>query len=696
MNIQSAGLAHVGAMFALVTPGNGRIAKSSDVQSRLDRLESLLEKAVSGQPGKPAVPARAVGDSDTRDHEVAFTPSSNSQTSLSAGIADDGDGTLLLDGGQSKFVSSLHYALLAEEIQDIKALLGDRSDEEQKEVPQNSLVDLLSLGRAGAGSNLERLLPRTQEQRDTLLDVYFANVDPMVRITHRQTLLRNYTSYMRETHPLAFAICFSAVNSLPPNVVQSRFGEAKEELLERFQFGVEISLARENYLTTSSLEIFQGFVLWLTCITKEEDMGKAWALLGIATRIALHQGLHRDPSLFPTGSMDALTIELRRRIWHQLGHLEFRAAECKGQEPSMSEDYYTTLFPRNVEDDELVNGASPGPAPYDEERFTSMTFQLVRYQGMAALRRIIRNPARELQDLYEQIKKMLDEVHAECHRKYLRYCNPEIPMQRLCMGLASLLEWRCYLLFWLRMPRAYRDVVFSDDIRKSIFEKSVNCIETINGASVDVDAARFQWHIGGAASFQAIMHVLSELRNPMFDSPDRQRALRALQMSRILRENNGARAWLAVKAMIDKAIQEHSMSQRAQSQTSSAFASPSAPVAPTIQNDGNVRVYPGQGHVPSYVSQPSTNPYTQSATTSQPVHAQHQTAYVQSMGPMQEQVPPSWEDINLSNINNIVDSQPTPGIVPEFDFGFWGDPFNYESEPAAFPADGTYFPPWNG
>jgi hypothetical protein len=33
-------------------------------------------------------------------------------------------------------------------------------------------------------------------------------------------------------------------------------------------------------------------------------------------------------------------------------------------------------------------------------------------------------------------------------------------------------------------------------ISYSIFEKSVNCIETINGASVDADAARFQWHIG--------------------------------------------------------------------------------------------------------------------------------------------------------------------------------------------------------
>lgn len=141
-------------------------------------------------------------------------------------------------------------------------------------MPQSSLVDLLSLGRAGAGSNLDQLLPSTQEQRDTLLDVYFANVDPMVRITHRPSVVRKYSLYMRETHPLAFAICFSAINSLPANVVQSRFAETKEELLDRFQLGVEISLARENYLTTSSLEIFQGFVLWLTCITREEDMGK--------------------------------------------------------------------------------------------------------------------------------------------------------------------------------------------------------------------------------------------------------------------------------------------------------------------------------------------------------------------------------------------------------------------------------------
>jgi hypothetical protein len=185
--------------------------------------------------------------------------------------------------------------------------------------------------------------------------------------------------------------------------------------------------------------------------------------------------------------MDAITIESRRRMWHQLSHLEFRAAECKGQEPSITEDFYTTLLPRNIDDEDLADGASPGPSPYDAEKFTPITFQLVRYVGMRCLRRIVQctyrlerrmldsglhgtsrpDPAQELQSLYEQIKVMLNEYHDEIQRKYLRYCKPENPMQRLCLGLASLLEWRCYLLFWLRMPRAYRDVVFSTDIRRS-------------------------------------------------------------------------------------------------------------------------------------------------------------------------------------------------------------------------------------
>ncbi|RMZ70935.1 C6 transcription factor [Pyrenophora seminiperda CCB06] len=434
-------------------------------------------------------------------------------------------------------------------------------------------------------------------------------------------------------------------------------------------------------------------------------------------RIALNQGLHRDPSLFPTGSMDVITIELRRRVWHQLGHLEFRAAECKGQEPSITEDFYTTLFPRNIDDEDLVDGASPGAAPYDESKFTLMTFQLVRFNGMRALRRIIQStyrlerrildsglngtsrpdPAQELRNLYEQIKVMLDEFHEENQRKYLQNLNPDIPMQRLTLGLASLLEWRAYLLFWLRMPRAYRDVVFTNDIRRSIFEKSISCVEAMNVAAADIDAAQFQWHIRGIASFQAIMHILSELRNPLFDVPERQRALRALQMSRVIRENNSAKAWQAVKNMIDKAIAEHSSSVRAQQTQPSSYmdqqpleSSTSKSIFAAVRTAGDY-AYPR--FATSYdqpVQTPSQPP------PPPPVHAmQPQPDPMQHVQTMQSQAP-CWDDFNLSNINNIVGDFPNADVIPDFDFGFWGDPFNYEIEPTAMQMQDAYLPQWIG
>ena len=95
---------------------SGKAGKSSDVQARLDRLEYLLERAVAGQGANVTSSVRSSVDLERKETE-ALTPSSNSQTSQGAGIAsDDGDGTLLLNGGQSQFVSSLHFALLADEV----------------------------------------------------------------------------------------------------------------------------------------------------------------------------------------------------------------------------------------------------------------------------------------------------------------------------------------------------------------------------------------------------------------------------------------------------------------------------------------------------------------------------------------------------------------------------------------------------
>lgn len=99
-------------------------SRNADVQARLDRLESLLEKAVSGQAASSEPPKTSSGEGDRRESETQATPSSTSQTSQGAGISSDkDDGTLLLDDGKSHFVSSLHYALLADEVRITYSLL---------------------------------------------------------------------------------------------------------------------------------------------------------------------------------------------------------------------------------------------------------------------------------------------------------------------------------------------------------------------------------------------------------------------------------------------------------------------------------------------------------------------------------------------------------------------------------------------
>lgn len=191
--------------------------------------------------------------------------------------------------------------------------------------------------------------------------------------------------------------------------------------------------------------------------------------------------------MFPPGTFDSVTVELRRRLWHQICSLEFRSAEAKGQEPSIAEDDYTTLLPRNVEDEELLEGQSPGVPPRNEERWTSMTYQLLRFTGSRAARQIIKSTYRlerrmlesglhgtsgpdaamELHSIYRKIQSMVEEMHEENFRKFLRFASRDVPIQRLSLGLASLLEWRCYVLFWLRMPRAFRDMIFPIAVRKS-------------------------------------------------------------------------------------------------------------------------------------------------------------------------------------------------------------------------------------
>jgi hypothetical protein len=190
--------------------------------------------------------------------------------------------------------------------------------------------------------------------------------------------------------------------------------------------------------------------------------------------------------------MDVIQVELRRRLWHQICHLDFRSAEGKGQEPTISDDDYTTLLPRNVNDEDLIEGTVPTDEGYSTPGFTDMTGHLLRLHGIHCFRRIVRSTYRlerrtksstisgngsldtitELHVLFTEVRAIVDEMATHIRTQYLRYCDPQVPSQRLALGLAAIIEWRCWAIFWLRIPKQYREAIVSPEIRTMLVIRS--------------------------------------------------------------------------------------------------------------------------------------------------------------------------------------------------------------------------------
>ncbi|KAF5570646.1 C6 transcription factor [Fusarium phyllophilum] len=614
-----------------LSSGN-RVSRSSrktgqdDIKNRLERLEQLLERALGGGP---AISQHPTDTASNPEHPLSNHQGPGlSQNPQSETLSTDGyDGALLLEGqgGQSRWVSSLHYSLLADEIRDVKMLLEGRSGD----APGESLPTVRSESPfpfTGPSTNdLRTWAPPFADTCLILLDTFYSNVDPMTRIVHKPTLKRRLTQYIDYTYrlnasssddeeflaahsskdihtfePLALAVFYSAINSLPAEEVLLQLSAEKEALLSQFQHGVQVGLGRENFLTSSCIEVLQAFVLLLTCQSREDDMAKTWTLLGLAHKMALSQGLHREPSLFTSPGMDLVQVEIRRRLWHQICHLDYRSAESRGQEPTISDGDFTTFLPRNVSDENLVEGSldetstTPG--------FTDMTIHLIRLtmRLQEAKNNDDTNPIAKLQSLFEEVRGMVNEMVNHFQTHYLQYCRPHIPEQRMAIGLATVVEWRCWSIFWLRTPKQYRESVITPEVRQIILEKSVNLIESLNTMPGDKDAQRFGWHIGGHACFQPIMHIVSELDMPDFDAPNQQalrsRALDALKKTMLARGREATPMWNAMNRIISNCLAKST--SRPFPVTPFQAARTGLPINETIQGLGSSATVPSPTLLP--------------------------------------------------------------------------------------------------
>jgi hypothetical protein len=178
-------------------------------------------------------------------------------------------------------------------------------------------------------------------------------------------------------------------------------------------------------------------------------------------------------------------VELRRRLWAQICHLDFRAAEGHGFAPSIHESDFDTRLPLNVDDVDLVEGVVPSTRLSDAPKFTDMTIYLLRITAAQCYGRIIQithasrkriracshgslgeaQVLSELQTLLKSAEAMAAELEKALD-DLVQYCDKRVSLQSMALHLSAHLKAKFWVIFWIQIPRQDREKIISPAIRR--------------------------------------------------------------------------------------------------------------------------------------------------------------------------------------------------------------------------------------
>ena len=444
-------------------PKPGRVPRRSkkppdtELLARLRRLEGVVQSLGKGANGEDLPAESGTANSSQRPSmSEAVSPASDRRESVGQLAEhkmttteptyptsfDKEFGRLVIDEGKSRYVSNSFWASMTEEVAEMKDILNEDSDDDADyPSPDSSSSTSASLqgfifSFSSSMITLRTLHPSTKHI-PLMWTLYKENVDPLVRIFHKPTMercladaIKNLDNLPKATEALIFSIYFSVVTSISPDECKSMFGEEKDAALKKYRFGTEQALARANFLVTNEIGVLQALALFLVCVRRNDGSRFVWTMTGLAVRVALSMGLHRDGENFGLTFYEA---EMRRRLWWQLCTLDIRDSEEQGSDPTIVAQKSDTRLPLNINDSDFTSDTKE--APLEHQARTEMTFDLIRYEVCTVVKAVSNEQkasANSFDDLmYITIKEKeakVEGLRQHLQNKYLQYCDMNVPM----------------------------------------------------------------------------------------------------------------------------------------------------------------------------------------------------------------------------------------------------------------------------
>lgn len=259
-------------------------------------------------------------------------------------------------------------------------------------------------------------------------------------------------------------------------------------------------------------------------IRPESDARTVWTLAGVANRIAQSMGVHRDGRKL---GVPPFETELRRRLWWQITILDFRSAELTGSGRFGDISLSDTEVPTNVNDSDIWPGMKEWPV--GTHRPTEMMACLLRcefgrFWKEKLTQKMQENPNQDLnihlsfspanttsQPSLEERDKHIEELNQRLEEKFVRYCEPQIPLQFITSLIAR--GAITSMMMMAHHPRRYKDESqIPESERRLLWQLSMKMLESDSLAISTKAIKRFQWHTKVYFQWQALIFILSQLK----------------------------------------------------------------------------------------------------------------------------------------------------------------------------------------
>ncbi|PSN65272.1 hypothetical protein BS50DRAFT_575317 [Corynespora cassiicola Philippines] len=525
------------AKIECVFPGPGRAPRKSrkppdgELMERLRRLEGVVQ-TLNAQVEEHELEAaeREKTSSGSRQGSVADCPYNGDRSNSPSVIADNSVeglesrfGRLVVDQGRSRYINNSFWASLNNEVEDLKSILIEPSDDEDDaDSPESSTPSQQQgyiFGYSSTSVDMAPLHP-TPERARQFWNIYKENVDPLVKVLHipsfEPIVLDAFTHPAKITKGLEclmFAIYYGAITSIQPQECLELWGEDRATLLSRYRFGLEQALARANFLYCDEIIILQAFLIFLMLLRRNDDARKIWTLTGLVVRIAQTLGVHRDGSHF---NLPPFEIEMRRRLWWQVCILDARASEDHGCDPTIVEAQFDTKMPLNVDDADL----DPDMKDFPEERtgFTDMTFCIIRFEVANIFRRILYIPPgpNRCNEFFANLsiadkEKWISDCHQRLEDKYLKHCDMTVPLFWVTATISRLVMSKMWLIVYHPHQRRDGGASLPQETKDKLFITSLENLEYSLLLETEARTMKWGWLFRTYVQWHAIAFLLSEL-----------------------------------------------------------------------------------------------------------------------------------------------------------------------------------------